>query len=566
MAINYVALRYFYQTSKHFNLRDSMEMITDGANDGGIDFVFYDEEQNKVILAQSKHVQQIDNGTIIAALNKMSATVHAFLSGNTGAYNSKIKRELQNALDRLPVEDAGNVEYVLFTTAKVNVDSLLDVIGRSEYSYSIDMVTIYQNSDIIEKIQSAWEELDTVDEATIEIDKPKNYLKYSSESTDGIMVNIAASSLRAIYNKHMDKGLFDLNIRKYIRNKLVDDGIKETLDKDRGNFWFYNNGIIIACQEYRVDGDKIRLYNFSIVNGGQTTTLIGNYKGRNVQDFYIPCKIISARKSSNPDFYNKIAEATNSQKPIFPRDLRSNAPEMRCLRGWLADRQIHLEIKRGEKKPSKQYKHSIKNDELGQLVLSLAYQQPGTSRSGKKAIFENSTIYNKIYKMNYVNDAAKSNFLVDLIDLNNRYSIIEEQLKQVSLTRIEKDVLRNGKQVIFALFGVLYSIINEDLKEAGIVNDTNIVRDHAFVFAPIIGNYKKDDIDLLLKQIITALVTILGESYEKSFDNGYSTSISNYFKTDKKYIDKVLADFVKHYTRYSVGKDLTDNCKIFKRI
>ena len=390
MALNYVALRYFYQTTKRFDLQDSMEMITDGANDGGIDFIYYDEEQNKVILAQSKHTQQIDNNTIISEFNKMSATVRAFLSGNSGAYNTKIKRELQNALDRLPEEDAGNVEYVLFTTADVNVDSLLRAVDRGEYGYSIDMITVYQNSEIVEKIQASWENLDTVAEAAIKIDRSKNYLEYSSESTDGIMVNMAASSLRAIYNTHVDKGLFDLNIRRYVRNKLVDDGIKETLDKDRENFWFYNNGIIIACQEYGIDGNKVHLYGFSIVNGGQTTTLIGNYKGNNEQDFYIPCKIIAAKKRGSSDFYNKIAETTNSQKPIFPRDLRSNAPEMRRLRGWLEDSHIYLEIKRGEKKPQKHFKHSIKNDELGQLILSLVHQQPGASRSGKKAIFENS--------------------------------------------------------------------------------------------------------------------------------------------------------------------------------
>jgi hypothetical protein len=154
---------------------------------------------------------------------------------------------------------------------------------------------------------------------------------------------------------------------------------------------------------------------------------------------------------------------------------------------------------------------------------------------------------------------------VNLVDLNERYDIIEEELKKMSLTAIEKDVLRNGKQVIFALLGVLYSLINQDIKEADIVNDTNIVRDYNFIYASIIGNYANDDIDELLKEIVTAIVTILGESYEKSLSSGDSTSISNYFKTDKKYIEKVLVDFVKYYTRLSIGKDLKDKGKIFKR-
>jgi len=392
MAFSHAILRYFFLTAKLFNIQDSIDYVTDGTNDGGIDFVYFDEEQNKVLLAQSKYTQRIDNNAIISEFNKMNATVRAFQAGNTGAFNSKIKRELQNALDRLPEEDIGNVEFLLFTTADVNVDSVLTAIERGEYEYSKDMITIYQASDIAEKIQSAWEGIETISEATIEIDKPNNYLEYESDSTDGIMVNMSASSLKALYNSFIDKGLFDLNIRRYIRNKLVDDGIRNTLNKDRENFWFYNNGIIIACQDYSVDGNRIRLYNFSIVNGGQTTTLIGNYAGSNNKEFFIPCKIISDKRKNNPDFFNKIAETTNSQKPIFPRDLRSNAPEMRRLSGWLETQQIYLEIKRGQKNPQSNINTQLKTMNLDNLYYHLCFNSPERRGLAKK-LFLRTTQY-----------------------------------------------------------------------------------------------------------------------------------------------------------------------------
>ena len=47
---------------------------------------------------------------------------------------------------------------------------------------------------------------------------------------------------------------------------------------------------------------------------------------------------------------------------------------MKMLHNWLAKENIYLEIKRGEK--AKRNQKSIKNDELGQLILSFAYQQP----------------------------------------------------------------------------------------------------------------------------------------------------------------------------------------------
>ena len=37
---------------------DQLDLVTDGANDGGIDFLYYDEEENKVILSRSwKHLR-----------------------------------------------------------------------------------------------------------------------------------------------------------------------------------------------------------------------------------------------------------------------------------------------------------------------------------------------------------------------------------------------------------------------------------------------------------------------------------------------------------------------------
>lgn len=124
------------------------------------------------------------------------------------------------------------------------------------------------------------------------------------------MVNISYLSSVKMYNKYKDDELFDLNLRKYVRNKTVDEGIKNILDKDKDNFWFYNNGLAIVCEDFRLDRNALKLYNFSIINGGQTTNRIGNYKGSNSQEFYIACKVIQI-KNNNLKMYTKIKEATN---------------------------------------------------------------------------------------------------------------------------------------------------------------------------------------------------------------------------------------------------------------
>ncbi len=566
-AFSYTIIKYYYMLKDMDNYNDIKDMITDGANDGGIDFVVYDEETPKVIVGQSKMTKDLDTNTVISELDKMSDTVKCFLDGNTGAFNKQVKNQLQNALDRLPDEDSGNVEYVVFTTSSVNEDSIYKRIDKGEHSYSKEMVTIYPEEEIESQIQNIWESINKVEEDKVSLDRPKNYLEYENDELEGIMVNVSSKSIIQLYNKYMDRGLFDLNIRKYIKSKLVDSGINKTLNEERENFWFLNNGLIIACDEFVIDGNNVKLYGFSIVNGGQTTTLIGKYDGSNTQEFFVPCKIVSKKSDDDSmEFFSKIAEATNSQKPIYARDLKSNSPEMRTLQKWLSDEDVFLEIKRGDTKGKKNKKYKIRNDELGQIILSFVNQQPGTSRSGKKNIFENNNIYTQIYKQNYEKDPSKKQFILDLIDLNDRYQIIEDGLKKGSdLTLEEKEILKNGKQIMFSVMGVLYRLSNEDIDEKELLQDTNLLKTTNFTYGGFISNYKEDDLEELLRNIICNSITIVTEQYITAMNKGECTSVSNYFKTDKRYLTDIMVGFIKAYCRQSVGKDLKKDSKIFMR-
>lgn len=559
-AFSHVILKYFFDVEYD----DQSDLVTDGSNDGGIDFVYYDDEDAKVIACQSKCTINLDYNTIINELDKMCSTTTNFSQGNTGIYNDRLKLILQNSLDRLPDENTGNIEYNIFTTADVDVTAALKKIAITTHAFSPDAVTIYTENDIEKKIQSAQESLQTISSDKIKIDYPKNILHYESNVFNGIMVNALSTSIVALYNKYASKGLFDLNIRKYIKNTMVDSGIKKTLDNDRDDFWFLNNGIIIACNSFDIDGDIVKLYDFSVVNGGQTTTLIGNYKGKNKDEFYIPCKIVEQKNDNHHiEFFTKIAEATNSQKPIYARDLKSTAPEMLRLARWLDDEDVYLEIKRGVK-PKRKYKYSIKNDELAQLILSMVEQRPGTSRSGKKVVFERNDIYNRIFRVNYDKNLDKKNFLLDLIDLYDRYYQIEKGFKHGGLSELQTEILKNGKQIIFALLGVVYRLANNDITERELTSDPKTIRMISFTYGRFISNYSNDDLDKKLQGLIYVIIKIISESYQIAYNNKLVTSVSNYFKTDLKYYENILKSFVE-YLPMTIGDEIKKQMIIFKR-
>lgn len=565
-AFEYLAMQFFCYKIKNIKpkLYDIESSITNGPNDGGIDFVYYDDEESKVVLGQCKYTENMKLNDIISELNKMSSTVENFKKAYTGTYNKKLKTNLQNALDRLPDESAGNVEYCIFTTSDINQNDVTNKLHAENNLYSKDMVSVYGVSEINSQIKELIEKAKTVNEYKIEIDYPHNVLQYETDNVSGIMVNMSSESLVRMYDKFKDEGLFDLNIRKYIKNKTVDEGIKETLDKERDNFWFYNNGLTIACSEYVLDGNKVKLYDFSIVNGGQTTNRIGNYKGSNNDKFYLPCKIISI-KNDDQKLYSKIAEATNSQKPINPRDLKSNSPEMKMLQRWLGKEGVYLEIKRGEKKKLKNIK-SIKNDELGQLLLSFGYQQPGTARSGKRNTFENKPLYNKLYRVNYEKDPNKKEFVLDLIKLSEDYSIIEADLKNgTTISDDEKIVLSNAKYVIFSLLGLSYYIVNEDYSRDDLNNDISVLKSPDLVYSKFISNYKADDYQERLKSLIEMILDSLCDTYENCVARNEVTSISNLFKTDKKYRDSIVKDFLNVINKRTMKNEFISACEILKR-
>ena len=559
-AFSHVLLRYIFG----YEYIDQLDLVTDGTNDGGIDFLAFDDEELKLIVCQSKYTGTLSFDQIITELGKMYSTVQNFKRSHTGSYNERTRKALQNALDRLPDENADNIEYHIFTTAPLDVAGAMKKISNTQHDFPTEAVTIYDSDSIEKEIQKTLAQLPTVKYEKIKLDKAKNYLEYESDDLIGIQCNVLSTSIIQLYNKYAGEGLFDLNIRKYIRNTLVDSGVKRTLDSDRENFWFLNNGIIIACTDFSVDGDTVKLTDFSIVNGGQTTTLIGTYKGTNTKEFYIPCKIVATKDDSRTAyFYTKIAEATNSQKPIYPRDLKSNAPEMVTLQSWLKQEGILLEIKRGNRAKGT-YKYSIKNDDLGQLLLSFAHQQPGTSRSGKKKIFDTAATYDKLFKVNYDRDPLKKAFVKGLIELDSRYDEIEQKYKVSGLNPIQTEVLKNGKQTLFALMGVCYRLTNADITEKEIVDNPKSVATIPFVYGDVLSNYQGDDLEKKLDRMIKSLVFIVADAYQNAFNNRQTTSVSNFMKTDQRYYNDIVSKF-SQALGMMIGDELKSCIDIFKR-
>lgn len=527
---------YFYY-NKNIGEQDIRENFVDGSADGGIDYIF--NKDDVMYLVQGKTSEGLSYEDIRNIFFKMNTTINNFEKMKYDSYSEKLKSTYLNAYDDL--SENKNITLVLFTKTEFteNLKLKIDELKKEDFLCNYN-VEIYDAKDIEFKVMTISSDKEFIKQDSIKLSGAKNVLKYGE---NGIIVNIKASSLKRLYAKHYNDGLFSYNLREHISQKNVDDGIENTIKREKDNFWFYNNGITIGCEDFDIDGYVLKLYNFSIINGAQTTTKIGESKLiDNGYDFDIVCKVVKANDGLNDEsgFIMKISEASNSQKPIKARDLKANAREQKILQNKCAENKnsLAIEIKRGVK-PKNYYKvekwQRVTNEYVGQLILACLLQRPGSARSGKVTIFTSEKVYNQIYK----NRKLDCDIIFDLVRIADKY---EEFKNSYANDVADVDLIaacKNGKftalAIIFYLYKRFHNIVENCFDEK--LNDDNIVN------TKLTLNYREDDYDKKINELFKFIIKKLSDIYEKKKESLKLTSYSNFFKTDKTYQDVILMEF-----------------------
>ena len=177
----------------------------------------------------------------------------------------------------------------------------------------------------------------------VEIDFPTTYntelqcLKMSDQNlfVDAYLAIIPGITLAKIY-KQYQQVLLEKNVRTFLQFKgKVNKEIRRTLRTAPDMFFSYNNGIsTTACEieTKEIDGMLYitRLYDWQIVNGGQTTASIAaslTDKDVDLSKVYVPMKISVIRDSEHDDeIIKSISVSANSQTAIKNSDFSANDP------------------------------------------------------------------------------------------------------------------------------------------------------------------------------------------------------------------------------------------------
>lgn len=129
--------------------------------------------------------------------------------------------------------------------------------------------------------------------------------------------------------------LLEGNVRSFLSTRgKVNKKIRESILKEPGMFFAYNNGIAGTATDARLehDGTGLRLLeatNFQIVNGGQTTVSLSLARRKDrasMENIFVQMKLSILSPERTDDVIPRIAYCANSQNKVSEADFFSNHP------------------------------------------------------------------------------------------------------------------------------------------------------------------------------------------------------------------------------------------------
>jgi len=233
--------------------------------------------------------------------------------------------------------------------------------------------------------------------------------------------SMAAADVGALFKKSGIR-LFARNIRGYLgESPEINEAMAQTVKSEPENFWYYNNGVTIVCDEAKREvesgEDVLRVERAQVINGQQTTRTLESSPSRRAS---VLVKVIRVPRAAGDhtryeDLVSSIVRATNWQNPIAPSDLISNDYIQVYLERELRKRGYQYLRKRESKSEARrradsQIEFQISKFEVAQCVAGAEFD-PAIVRQGKEALFD-ERYYRSIFQTESVEFYLKRYWLL----------------------------------------------------------------------------------------------------------------------------------------------------------
>lgn len=344
-------------------------------NDKGIDCFVHYEDDKELYIIQNKYY---DENTPLSSKEVSDFLTRPLAKLEEGNYTRS--PELQKIYSRIK-EDK---EYKIFLHFYVSNDKSSADIESVVNNFKNDnaFANIYFLNDIKEKYFGESFSENSKLNTTLKVKNKGTYL--AIRPTEYALPNMSEAyyvmaKITDVFNlwksaEDNNYPLFEENIREYLGGTSgINKAIIATLKNpnERGNFFYYNNGITIICDKAKADSQKVDITNPQIVNGCQTVNSIAEVlksienPDKDFSDVYVMVKILILEKKNN-SFYRDIVRYTNSQNSINEKVFGATLQPFFTIQDKLKEYGILLGVKQSDKF---QFKEAFKDKKMfGSLI------------------------------------------------------------------------------------------------------------------------------------------------------------------------------------------------------
>lgn len=335
------------------------QTVTDGYHDMGIDAVYNDTTQKKLILVQSKWRKDGNGGISQEEANTFVAGVKRLINLDFSGCNAKLASKQQEITSAIRDMDY-QIEMIFCHTGSQNIDTYVlrpvnELLGQVNEDEATELLVFIESKlqDLYDYLANGQNSDNIVlDDVLLNnwgtVDAP--YKAYYG--------TIPVAAIGEWYRQYGNR-LFAKNIRYYKGSTEVNQGIKEVLKTEPDKFFYYNNGIKILCKKitkkaaYSTDRNTglFVLEGVSLVNGAQTTGTIGSVYAETPELLSSACVYIQMIDlgESNEGQASQITKLSNTQNRIEGKDFASLDPNQERLRMELSLGGIQYLYKAGAK-------------------------------------------------------------------------------------------------------------------------------------------------------------------------------------------------------------------------
>lgn len=204
-------------------------------------------------------------------------------------------------------------------------------------------------------------------------------------------------------NGRLRKSIFEANVRDYQGNAQVNEQIRETLNvNNKDDFWWLNNGITMLSTKALIADNSLLVENPQIVNGLQTSTEISIYAKKANIDTENRNILVRVVKTSDDDSRNRIIKATNSQTNMPYASLRATDKIHSDIEDHFSTNGLYYDRRKNfYKNEGKPAKNIVSISSLAQSVISTILLRPNDARGRPTTLLKDDANYEAVFSDDY---------------------------------------------------------------------------------------------------------------------------------------------------------------------